>query len=173
MPHYPEPRFDLRQYNFSDDHPDLVVEDVPEDVVTKLSFCHAMLILPIWDYMGQHPLITSAYRNPDLNKAVGGSSDSQHIYGEAVDFKLPLAAGTMDYLKAVQFIKDQLYYQTGFCYVWVDVKNERFRHIHWSLPLPPSRGSRLNDRKFWYKYDGTYHTGLPIDAYKWSCSTTK
>lgn len=44
--------------------------------------------------LGDRPIrISSGYRSPALNKAVGGSASSQHVLGEAVDFTCP-AFGT-------------------------------------------------------------------------------
>jgi zinc D-Ala-D-Ala carboxypeptidase len=34
-------------------------------------------------------LVTSGYRSPRLNREVGGSATSQHMLGEAVDFRAP------------------------------------------------------------------------------------
>ena len=40
--------------------------------------------------LGDRPIrISSGYRSPALNKAVGGSASSQHVLGEAVDFTCP------------------------------------------------------------------------------------
>jgi hypothetical protein len=40
--------------------------------------------------LGNKPiLISSGYRSPSLNAAVGGRSSSQHILGQAVDFTCP------------------------------------------------------------------------------------
>lgn len=38
---------------------------------------------------GKSVLVSSAYRSPEVNKAVGGSTNSQHTKGEAVDFTCP------------------------------------------------------------------------------------
>jgi len=44
------------------------------------------LIQPIRDVLG--PVrISSGYRNPELNRAIGGSSKSQHCKGEALDLQ--------------------------------------------------------------------------------------
>tara|TARA_R110002012_G_scaffold12560_5_gene55755 strand:- start:75 stop:542 length:468 start_codon:yes stop_codon:yes gene_type:complete len=44
------------------------------------------LIQPMRDELG--PIrITSGYRNPNLNRAIGGSSKSQHCKGEALDLQ--------------------------------------------------------------------------------------
>lgn len=39
--------------------------------------------------LGAPIIISSGYRSPALNKAVGGASSSQHMTGEAVDFTCP------------------------------------------------------------------------------------
>lgn len=36
---------------------------------------------------GQPIIVTSGYRCPKLNKAVGGATNSQHIYGQAADIR--------------------------------------------------------------------------------------
>ena len=39
--------------------------------------------------LGAPILISSGYRSPELNKALGGAANSQHMLGEAVDFTCP------------------------------------------------------------------------------------
>ena len=41
---------------------------------------------PIRDKLKKPMLITSGYRNSEINKLVGGASNSQHTKGQAVDF---------------------------------------------------------------------------------------
>ncbi len=45
--------------------------------------------LPLKGDGGSPLIISSGYRCPMLNRAVGGSSTSQHMTGEAVDIRLP------------------------------------------------------------------------------------
>lgn len=40
-------------------------------------------------------IITSGYRCPELNVAVGGAKDSAHMYGRAADFNVPGAGGPL------------------------------------------------------------------------------
>lgn len=40
------------------------------------------------DHFGKAVTITSAYRTPPKNKAVGGTTYSQHLYGKAADIKV-------------------------------------------------------------------------------------
>lgn len=48
-------------------------------------------------YTNAHFSITSARRNPEQNKACGGSPTSQHLVGEAIDIK-PYGSTTYDRL---------------------------------------------------------------------------
>ena len=41
------------------------------------------------DYLQKPIIITSAYRSPEYNRKIGGSPTSQHLYGRAVDIKVP------------------------------------------------------------------------------------
>ena len=40
---------------------------------------------PLRAYVGGPIKINSFYRSPELNKAIGGSTKSQHCYGQAID----------------------------------------------------------------------------------------
>jgi len=40
---------------------------------------------PIRDHFGKPISVSSGYRSPELNKAIGGSKTSQHCKGEAID----------------------------------------------------------------------------------------
>jgi len=58
---------------------------------------------PVRDKFGP-TVVNSGYRSPDLNRAVGGSTTSQHSKGEAVDIEVP---GTANY-DVAKFIQDNL-----------------------------------------------------------------
>lgn len=46
------------------------------------------ILQKIRTYFGKAVTITSAYRTPTKNKAVGGETYSQHLYGKAADIKV-------------------------------------------------------------------------------------
>ena len=56
------------------------------------------LLQKIRTHFGKAVTITSAYRTPARNKAVGGETYSQHLYGKAADIKVkgiaPIAVAT-------------------------------------------------------------------------------
>ena len=68
----------------------------------------------IREVLGKPILISSAYRGPALNSAVGGSKNSQHMYGLAADFTCPsygppLAVAQLVKKSGIDF--DQLIYE--------------------------------------------------------------
>ena len=65
----------------------------------------AKVVQPIRDKFGP-TVINSGYRGKKLNKAVGGSSKSQHCKGEAVDIEV---IGVSNYAVA-KYIRDNLEY---------------------------------------------------------------
>lgn len=73
--------------------------------------------------LGNNPiLITSAYRNPALNRAVGGSSTSDHAKGLAVDFHCPKFGPDFDVCKKLSSsgLKfDQLLFEQEGPTTWV------------------------------------------------------
>lgn len=49
-------------------------------------------------YYGSPIFVTSAYRSKEHNKEVGGVPNSKHIYGEAVDIRMPATAAQLNKL---------------------------------------------------------------------------
>lgn len=59
---------------------------VPDFTTAHNLYSLCFLLEKIRKYIGKPIVITSGYRCPELNKAVGGVSNSQHMLGEACDF---------------------------------------------------------------------------------------
>lgn len=58
-----------------------------EEVVKNLTKLAQNILQPIRDKFGAPIVVTSGYRSPSLNKAVGGSPTSQHKTGNASDIR--------------------------------------------------------------------------------------
>ena len=65
------------------------------------------VLQPLRDLYGKPIIVTSGYRSPKVNKAVGGVPTSQHSFGEAVD----ITTGTKEGNKILyELIRDNLDY---------------------------------------------------------------
>lgn len=74
---YLSTNFKVREFRCKDGSDEILIS--PETVG---------ILQSIRDYFCQPITITSAYRTPSHNAAVGGASSSQHVKGTAVDFKV-------------------------------------------------------------------------------------
>lgn len=80
--------------------------------------------------LGDNPIrVSSWYRSPDVNKAVGGVPTSQHAKGEAVDFTCSFFGTAKEVALALQGFKKELQYdQLIYEQTWV--------HISFTLSKP-------------------------------------
>lgn len=66
-----------------------------------------LLLEPLRLHLNRPVVINSAFCSPRLNRAVGGSPTSQHLFGEAADIRL---ASREEGLEIVRFIEKNLPY---------------------------------------------------------------
>lgn len=59
------------------------------EAVANLRYLCEKVLQPLRDKYGKSINITSAYRAPKVNKAIGGSTTSDHCNGNAADFTVP------------------------------------------------------------------------------------
>ena len=59
-----------------------------KEITDNLKTLATKVLQPIRDYYNKPVRITSGYRSKALNVAVGGSTTSQHSYGEAADIQI-------------------------------------------------------------------------------------
>ena len=82
------PFFSFYEMTDSRKHPGLVAQNRIEalPLKSKLSAVAFTIAEPIRHYYGRTIFITSGFRGPALNAAVGGRPTSQHQLAEAIDF---------------------------------------------------------------------------------------
>ncbi len=86
---------------------------------------------PLRDKLGKPVIITSGYRNQKVNTLVKGKNNSQHLKGQAVDFKVKgmTTQQTIDFVKNADIEFDQLINEYG---KWVHIsfnKNNNRKQI--------------------------------------------
>lgn len=80
--------FTLAEFLRSSKAKTLCIDNTPSfEVVDNLRQLRDNILNPLRQEFGEPILITSGYRSPRLNAAVGGSVNSQHMLGQAADIK--------------------------------------------------------------------------------------
>jgi len=80
--------FSLREYTKSQTASRKGIDNSPSDEhLDNAIALFENVVQPVRDHFGP-TIITSGYRSPGLNEAIGGSSTSQHSKGEAVDLEV-------------------------------------------------------------------------------------
>ena len=69
-----------------------IANRVPAALLPNLKTLCEVVLEPLRAFAGKPIVISSGYRCPALNQAVGGASQSQHLRGEAADLHLPSIA---------------------------------------------------------------------------------
>lgn len=78
--------FTIKEMSVSGSYPKLV--EIPKEGTKEynhLVYLINNLLDPVREKLGKPIVVTSGYRPPKLNKAVGGSKTSNHLYGCAAD----------------------------------------------------------------------------------------
>ena len=109
----------------------LNIKNVPNDPIVIENLEHTIEQLDELRRLYNHPIIiTSGYRCPALNKAVGGKPNSQHVKGQAADLKWD-----ENLLKFIieKFHYDQLIEETSKRTKWIHIsfnkEKERMQYI--------------------------------------------
>ena len=120
--------FTLSEITKSNTAKRLGIENVPDkEHLKNMQVLIRDLIQPIRDAIG--PIrISSGYRNPQLNRAIGGSSKSQHCKGEALDLQF-WKEGKMcnkeiyDWVIKSEIEFDQMINEFDFAWIHISLKS--------------------------------------------------
>ena len=109
----------------------LNIKNVPNDPIVIENLEYTIEQLDELRRLYEHPIIiTSGYRCPALNKAVGGKPNSQHVKGQAADIKYDP--------ELLQFIIDKFHYdqlieetskRTKWIHISFNKEKERMQYI--------------------------------------------
>lgn len=78
------------------------IDNTPSlEIVSNLQALCREVLEPLREWIGEPVTISSGYRSPKLNAAVGGVSNSQHMKGEAADIHLPSIETGRKYLEFI------------------------------------------------------------------------
>lgn len=80
--------FTIQELSKSDTADKLRINNTPpENIAKSLEALVNNILDPLREAWGAPIQVTSGYRSPAVNKAVGGASTSQHVLGEAADIR--------------------------------------------------------------------------------------
>jgi len=103
------------------------------------------VLQPIRDAWGQPIVVTSGYRCPRLNKAVGGVANSQHVYGQAADIKAANPADNGKLFACIRKLVKDGRIKVGQL-IWEYGTRRNPRWVHVSLP----RSGKANNQVLYY-----------------------
>jgi hypothetical protein len=104
-----------------------IPNDPPPEAIAAIQALCSNVLDPLRQQLGKPIIISSGYRSPEVNKAVGGSVTSQHCAGEAADIICP-GVEVSDLVKAIRDAKlpfDQLIHEGTWTHVSYSPRNRR------------------------------------------------
>lgn len=139
------PNFTLAELTHSDTAIAKGIDNTPPaEVVENLRALAQHTLQPLRDRLGRPISITSGYRCPDLNRAIGSAPTSQHTRGEAADLVVDglTPEQVYVYVKALKLPFDQVIIEKANGKEWL--------HISYSS----------RNRREALRYDGTTYTAI-------------
>ena len=127
--------FSLREMTKSDTARKLGIDNTPSDSIKKnLTLFIDKILDPIREDWGSPIIVSSGYRCPELNKAVGGVKTSGHMYGFCADLQVKgdlrkFSNFVIEWMKEHQMKFDQIIWEKcggvtwlHFCWIGKDGK---------------------------------------------------
>lgn len=122
--------FTVNELTYSDTAARLGIDNTPDaDSLENLQFLVDNVLQPLRDMYGRPIVVNSGYRCPELNKAVGGAKNSQHMTGQAAD----ITGGSKSENKHLFNLVldsdfDQLIDEKNYSWIHISYNKNRNRH---------------------------------------------
>lgn len=150
------PNFYLAELTVSESAERNGIDNVPDTLALANLFKTAALLEQVRKALGNKPiLVSSGYRGPELNAIVGGAKNSDHMRGEAADFRCPAFGSPLEVCRAI-VASGVKFGQLIWEGTWV----------HISIPDGSARDGEVLTAKFVKQPNGrtktVYSKGLPV-----------
>ena len=122
------PNFRLSEFTLSQTAARHGIDNTPPKVLIPRLVNLAKGLERVRALTGSAIVVTSGFRSPALNKAVGGSQNSQHCFGEAADVICPRFGSVLDLAELIELNREEI----GF-----DQMIYEYKWVHISFVLPP------------------------------------
>lgn len=107
-------------------HTSCGLENTPStEQIINLCFGANNILQPLRNYLGKPITVNSGFRSIEVNKAVGGVSNSQHIAGCAADIRI----SQLDMVKVMTWLKNCKYCDQV-------LQGKSFIHVSWTINNP-------------------------------------
>lgn len=127
--------FNIAELTKSDTATKKKINNVPtKQIETNLNQLVDNILDPLREAYGEPIIVSSGYRCPELNKAVGGATSSQHTLGQAADIHTKSNTKEdnkklFDLIKGLKLPYDQLINEYGYKWVHVSYSPRNRRQV--------------------------------------------
>ena len=121
------PHFTLEELTASQSAARLGLDNTPPPEMVDALKRTAQLLEEVRALLGKPVLVSSGYRAPAVNRAVGGAANSAHMLGCAADFSCPAFGSPLDICRAIA--------RSGIAFDQVIHEFRAWVHIAWA-PQP-------------------------------------
>lgn len=136
------------------------IKNIPDATTLKrMKLAAKMIFEPVRNYFDKPVYVSSFYRSPDLNVAIGGSKTSSHPRGEALDMDGDVY-GSPSNVQIFEYIRDNLQFDQ---LIIEGIFDGKIAWVHCSYKETGNRNNIL----FMYKKNGkTIYEAYTDDRYK-------
>jgi hypothetical protein len=113
--------FTLDEFTRSDTAERLGIDNTPDTEALENLMLTAGKMEAVRELLGKPIIVSSGYRSPELNAAVGGSKQSHHTQGLACDFTCPDAGTPKEVCQTIAASEAVVFDQLIYEHSWVHV----------------------------------------------------